>query len=193
MSFFWVEPSSDRIDKSLRIADGDHDRDRERMRSLRLGAGAGFSGDPIAPAPAHAPAIDLDYLIFECLGERTVALAQQARAADPDAGYDPLFEHRLRAVLPVCRRKGARIITNMGAANPMAAARAAVAIARELGASGLRIAVVSGDDVLERIGGGDHALAIGGTPAGVGDTVVAATAISARAPSSRRCVKALIS
>ena len=92
------------------------------MSILRLGAGAGFQGDRIAPAVDLAERGKLDYLIFECLGERTIALAQQARREDAAKGYDPLLERRMRAVLPACVRNGTRIVTNMGAANPVAAA-----------------------------------------------------------------------
>ncbi len=77
-----------------------------------------FSGDRIEPAVDLAENGALDYLVFECLAERTIALAQQARRADPEAGYDPMLERRLRAVLPVQARKGFKIISNMGAANP---------------------------------------------------------------------------
>ena len=91
---------------------------------------------------------ELDYLIFECLAERTIALAQQAKLKDPAGGFDPLLEARMRAVLGTCARKGVRIITNMGAANPVAAARKTAAIATELGLHGLKIAAVTGDDVL---------------------------------------------
>src|SRR5882724_6299253 len=103
------------------------------MRSIRLGSGAGYSGDRIEPAVELAELGDIDYLVFECLAERTIALAQQARRRDPAQGFDPLLEARLRAVLPACARKGIRIVTNMGAANPIAAARRAAAIAAELG------------------------------------------------------------
>ena len=74
--------------------------------------------------------------MFECLGERTVALAQQARMKNPDSGYDPLLEERMRAVLPICAAKGIKIVTNMGAANPQAAARKTAEIARSLGLRG---------------------------------------------------------
>lgn len=93
------------------------------MRTIRLGGGAGYSGDRIEPAVELAEKGRLDYLIFECLGERTVALAQQARRRDPQAGFDPLLEARMRAVLPACRRNGVRIVTNMGAANAYLARR----------------------------------------------------------------------
>src|SRR5690349_5340626 len=103
------------------------------MRKIRLGAGAGYSGDRIEPAVELAEHGDLDYLVFECLAERTIALAQQARRLDPEGGYDPLLEERMRAVLPACAARGIRIVTNMGAANPVAAAKKVAAIAASLG------------------------------------------------------------
>ncbi len=145
------------------------------MSILRLGAGAGFQGDRIAPAVDLAERGKLDYLIFECLGERTIALAQQARSLDPSQGYDPLLERRMRAVLPACVRNGTRIVTNMGAANPLAAAERTRAVARELGLTGLRVAAVTGDDVLDRIG--EFVLDETGKPASaLGDRLVSANA-----------------
>ena len=119
------------------------------MRTIRIGSGAGYSGDRIEPAVELAEKGDVQYLVFECLGERTVALAQQARLKDPEAGYDPLLEERMRAVLPVCAAKGIKIVTNMGAANPLAAARKTASVARSMGLSSLKTAAVTGDDVLD--------------------------------------------
>jgi hypothetical protein len=119
------------------------------MRTIRIGSGAGYSGDRIEPAVELAEQGEIQYLVFECLGERTVALAQQARMKDPEGGYDPLLEERMRAVLPVCAARGIKIVTNMGAANPAAAARKTAEIAGSLGLSALRIAAIIGDDVLD--------------------------------------------
>ena len=119
------------------------------MRTIRIGSGAGYSGDRIEPALELAEKGDIQYLVFECLGERTVALAQQARMKNPESGYDPLLEERMRAVLPVCAAKGIKVVTNMGAANPEAAARKTVEIAKSLGLPSLKIAAVVGDDVLD--------------------------------------------
>ncbi len=119
------------------------------MRTIRIGSGAGYSGDRIEPAVELAEKGDIQYLVFECLGERTVALAQQARMKDPESGFDPLLEERMRAVLPLCAAKGIKIVTNMGAANPLAAARKTAEIAGSLGLSALKIAAVIGDDVLD--------------------------------------------
>ena len=125
------------------------------MRTIRIGSGAGYSGDRIEPAVELAEKGDIQYLVFECLGERTVALAQQARMKNPDSGYDPLLEERMRAVLPLCAARGIKIVTNMGAANPVAAARKAADIAKSIGLSSLKIAAVIGDDVLDACKDGD--------------------------------------
>jgi len=119
------------------------------LRTIRIGSGAGYSGDRIEPAVELAEKGDIQYLVFECLGERTVALAQQARMKNPELGYDRLLEERLRAVLPICAAKGIKIVTNMGAANPEGAAKKAAEIARSLGFSSLKIAAIVGDDVLD--------------------------------------------
>src|SRR5437763_5103493 len=119
------------------------------MRTIRIGSGAGYSGDRIEPAVELAEKGDLQYLVFECLDERQVPLAQQARMKNPELGYDPLLEERLRAVLPICAAKGIKIVTNMGAANPEGAAKKAAEIARSLGFSSLKIAAIVGDDVLD--------------------------------------------
>jgi hypothetical protein len=122
------------------------------MKTIRIGAGAGYSGDRIEPAIELAAQGDLDYLVFECLAERTIALAQQARISDPQGGYDPLLSERMRRVLPFIGRpegrRRLRVITNMGAANPVAAATEVRRIASELGLD-LKVLAVVGDDVLD--------------------------------------------
>ncbi|MBN3798181.1 acyclic terpene utilization AtuA family protein [Burkholderia sp. Ac-20392] len=122
---------------------------KQPERRVRIGAGAGYSGDRIEPAVELAEHGQLDYLVFECLAERTIAIAQQARRKDPALGYDPLLDARMHAVLPVAAPKGVRIVSNMGAANPRAAARRTAQIAQSLGFAKLKVAAVEGDDVLD--------------------------------------------
>lgn len=141
--------------------------------SFRIGAGAGYAGDRIDPAQALAEHGKLDALVFECLAERTIALAHLRRSREPGHGYDPLLEVRMRAVLPACVRGGVTVITNMGAANPQAAGAAVVNVARELGLA-LRVAVVSGDDVLPWVQANDPPLLDGaGRASGLGELVSA--------------------
>jgi len=114
---------------------------------LRIGSGAGFSGDRLEPAVKLAEEGKLDYLILECLAERTIALAQKRKKADASLGYDPLLEKRIRSLLPILLEKNVRLITNMGAANPVGGARKIIEVAEEMGLS-VKVAAVSGDDVL---------------------------------------------
>ena len=147
------------------------------MRQIRIGAGAGYSGDRIEPAVELAELGRLDYLVFECLAERTIALAQQIRQHDPRLGYDPLLAARMRAVLPACRRAGTVIITNMGAANPVAAAELVCSIARELGLAGLKVAAVTGDDVAAAVSDGECRILEDGRPvAALGASLISANA-----------------
>jgi hypothetical protein len=152
------------------------------MRTIRIGSGAGYSGDRIEPAVELAEKGDIQYLVFECLGERTVALAQQARLKNPESGFDPLLEERMRAVLPVCASKGIKIVTNMGAANPLAAARKTAAIAKSMGLS-LKVAAVVGDDVLDACKQGDLAIMeFDGTIGQLGNRLISANAYLGAAP-----------
>ena len=153
------------------------------QRVVRIGAGAGYSGDRIEPAAELAEQGQLDYLIFECLAERTIAIGQQARLADPTKGYDPLLAERMHAVLKTCADQGVRIITNMGAANPLAAARRIREVARELGLTHLKVAAVVGDDVLEAVQAGDFRIEDNGQPvASLGDRLISANAYLGVAP-----------
>src|SRR3974377_1397226 len=109
-------------------------------RAFRIGTGAGFSSHRLSPAADLAQRGGLDVMVLECLGERTVAFAHRDRMADPSRGYNAHLARRMKALLAPCRKAGTVIITNMGAANPRAAAKCTVAIARDLGLKGLKVA-----------------------------------------------------
>jgi len=123
----------------------------EPYRRLRVGVGAGMADDRIGPALQLLEQCDLDYLVCECLAERTIARETLSRRHDGARGYNPMLEERMRAFLPLCRRKGVRLVSNMGAANPAGAAQAALAIGREQGWRDLQCAAVVGDDVIDRV------------------------------------------
>lgn len=117
---------------------------------VRIGSGAGFAGDRLDPALELAEFGNLDFLVFELLGERTVANAQRTRLHDPSKGYDPTLIERIRLVAPHCAANGTRIVTNGGAANPLAAGMAAIHALDDMGID-MSVAVVTGDDVLEPV------------------------------------------
>ncbi|ABC22275.1 acyclic terpene utilization AtuA family protein [Rhodospirillum rubrum] len=153
------------------------------MKTIRIGSGAGYSGDRIEPAVELVEKGDIGYLVFECLAERTIAIAQQAKLNDPTKGYDPLLAERMQAVLTLCKQKGVKIITNMGAANPQAAAAKVREIAGSLGLKSLKVAAVSGDDVLDVLKTGDVTISETGERAsGMSNVLVSANAYLGAAP-----------
>ena len=125
------------------------------MATVHIGCGAGFAGDRfdagVAVAATLAGARGERFLIYEVLAERTLAIAQKLRREDPAKGYSPYLDAYLSPVLSDCHRHGIRIVTNMGAANPLGAARRVQALAAELGIKGLKVAAVTGDDLLARM------------------------------------------
>jgi hypothetical protein len=122
---------------------------RRGRRPLRIGAGASYAGDRIEPATELAARGNLDYLVYETLAERTIAMANTLRMKDPEKGYNELLEERFMAALPHCRANGTRVVTNMGAANPLGALRKTAEVIRKLGLGPMKVAAVLGDDVLD--------------------------------------------
>jgi hypothetical protein len=88
---------------------------------IRIGTGCGTENDRVRPAGDLAKEGKLDYLVFESLAERTIALAQLRRLENPEIGYSQFLKERFEIVLKPCYEAGTKIITNMGAANPKAA------------------------------------------------------------------------
>jgi hypothetical protein len=123
----------------------------ESRTRLRVGVGAGMADDRIGPALQLLEQCELDYLVCECLAERTIARETLSRRHDGARGYNPMLDERMRAFLPLCRQKGVRLVSNMGAANPVGAAQAALDIGRNLGWRDLECAAVTGDDVVDRV------------------------------------------
>lgn len=122
-------------------------------KSILIGCAAGFAGDrfdaglPVVRAMAEdgRPA----YLMYETLGERTLALAQQRQRSGSGPGYLPEVEDFLAPVLPLCLSAHVPIVGNFGAADPRGAAERIGRLCREASPARASIAVVLGDDLLE--------------------------------------------
>lgn len=128
------------------------------MKKIRIGSGAGYGGDRLEPAIQLMQNGNLDYIGFECLAERTIALAQEQKRVDPSKGYNSLLEYRMEQVIPLAYKNKIKVITNMGAANPEKAAEIIADLAKKTGALGMKIAAVMGDDVLEQVKNQDKVL-----------------------------------
>lgn len=153
---------------------------------FRIGNCSGFSGDRVdAAGPVVDTLIELGgpcAIFFETLGERTVALAQLEKRRDPSRGYEPMLERLLEPILLRCAQHGIPIIGNFGAANPAGAALLIAQLALRLGLPDLKIGVVFGDDVRDRLDTTTHAVyeADTGLNMGGGDIVSANAYLSAR-------------
>lgn len=121
------------------------------MKTIRIGSGAGYAGDRLEPSLELIEKGNLDYISYECLAERTIAIGQEAKLKDPTKGYNGLLEHRMEKALPLCWKHHVKLITNMGSANPEAGAAKCVEIAKKHGLTGMKIACVTGDDLLPNI------------------------------------------
>jgi hypothetical protein len=149
---------------------------RGRGSALAIGSGSAYANDRLAPAAAMADSGRVTYIGFDCLAERTMALAHVRRRRNPAAGQD----ERIGRLVPLLRgylAAGGRVVGNFGAANPDAAVADFVTGLRSLGLTGIRLGVIRGDDVLGLVRRQDAALPELGTTVGaLGERVVSANA-----------------
>lgn len=119
---------------------------------VRIGAGSGFAGDRIDPARTLAERAGLDYLVFETLGERTIAQANARRLSGTGPGFDALLPQRLEATLGPMVDQRSTIITNGGGSDPVGAADMTAHLAAGAATAAgrrVRIASITGDDVMD--------------------------------------------
>ncbi|MEL7469172.1 MAG: acyclic terpene utilization AtuA family protein [Pseudomonadota bacterium] len=123
------------------------------IKTVHIGCGAGFMGDRFDASLPILKSMETregpKYLMFEVLAERTLAVAQNLKRDDPSKCYSPYLDHYIRPALAQAKRLGVKIVSNMGAANPIGAAQRVLEIADELGIEGVRVATVTGDDLTE--------------------------------------------
>ncbi|ADC64578.1 protein of unknown function DUF1446 [Ferroglobus placidus DSM 10642] len=113
---------------------------------MRIGCGAGFLNDRVDSAKELVKKVDLDYLVFECLAERTLGIILKNSSKGGDA-YAPTLLNRMREILPLCIDKGTTVITNEGAADPLTAGFRVANLINEMGYDDVSIGVVIGDKI----------------------------------------------
>lgn len=120
-------------------------------KTVRIGSGSAYWGDVLEPAIDLARDGKLDYLSFDHLAELTLAILQRQRSKNPEAGYIADIVPWTEAILPIARENGVKMLTDAGGANPLAGAKEVIEIAQRHGYSGMKVGVVTGDDVLEQV------------------------------------------
>src|SRR3974390_2504581 len=118
--------------------------------TVRIGCAAGLWGDTETAAPQLVAHGEIDYLVFDYLAEVTMSILARARAKDPESGWAKDFvDVVMRQVLKDVVAKKIKVVANAGGVNSRACRQALSKLADELGVK-VRIAVVEGDDLLER-------------------------------------------
>ncbi|MEX2356193.1 MAG: acyclic terpene utilization AtuA family protein [Thermaerobacterales bacterium] len=118
------------------------------MKKVFLGGGSAYWGDMLEPAVELAAKGNVQYIGFDHLAELTMSIMQRIRAKDPTKGYIPDIVPWMKAILPEAYPRGIKLITNAGGVNPEAAAAAVMDLAASMGFKGLRVGIVTGDDLL---------------------------------------------
>ncbi len=118
---------------------------------IRIASGQGFWGDLIDAPVWQVTEGDVDYLVMDYLAEVTMSILQKQKNKNPDFGYARDIPQLMERILPTIKKKGIKVITNGGGVNPVACANAVFDVAKKLNISGLKIAVVLGDDIKDRI------------------------------------------
>ena len=118
---------------------------------LRIGSGEGFYGDDVTRALPMIAGGHVDVVCFEALSELTLAILRRDQMRDPARGYTRDIEVIAERILPLAFERRVPLITNGGGLNPMGAAEVVRAAAKRLGLTGLRLGVVTGDDILPRL------------------------------------------
>lgn len=124
----------------------------ERKQIVRIAAGQGFWGDWLEAPVRQVRGGPIDYLVLDYLAEVTMSILQKQRSRDPTAGYARDFVSQMERILPDVADRGIRVISNAGGVNPRGCAEAVRAAAERLGVGDkIRIALVTGDDLLDRL------------------------------------------
>jgi hypothetical protein len=125
---------------------------RSNERTVRIAAGQGFWGDWLEAPVRQVRGGPIDYLMMDYLAEVTMSIMQKQKSRDPRAGYARDFVPLMERILPDLVERGIKVTSNAGGVNPRGCAEAVLDVARRLGLRGrLRVGLVSGDDILDRL------------------------------------------
>ena len=122
-------------------------------QAVRIAGGQGFWGDWLEAPYRQVTGGPIDYLMMDYLAEVTMSILQKQKSRDASLGYAKDFVPLMERLLPILAERRIKVTSNAGGVNPKACAQAVAAVAHRLGLGGLRIGVVTGDDLLGRLDG----------------------------------------
>ncbi|MCB9218742.1 MAG: DUF1446 domain-containing protein [Ignavibacteriales bacterium] len=118
---------------------------------IRIASGQGFWGDLIDAPYDQVTKGEVDYLVMDYLAEVTMSILQKQKNKNPEFGYARDIPKLMERILPICNEKRIKVITNGGGVNPEGCAKAIIQVAENLNISGIKIAVVVGDNIKDRL------------------------------------------
>ncbi len=114
---------------------------------IRIANGQGFWGDWLEAPVRLVQDGPLDYLTLDYLAEVTMSILQKQKKEDPTLGYARDFPALMARLEHLIKDREVRVIANAGGVNVEACAKAV-----RKHAPSLKVAVVQGDNILDRIG-----------------------------------------
>ncbi|MBO0859953.1 MAG: DUF1446 domain-containing protein [Chloracidobacterium sp.] len=122
------------------------------MKIIRIANGQGFWGDWLDAPIQLVERGPIDYLTLDYLAEITMSIMQKQKSRDPNAGYARDFLYVVGRVLPKCLANNIKIVANAGGVNPQACVAGLAEVVKKLGLAGkVKVGVVSGDDIMDRL------------------------------------------
>jgi hypothetical protein len=113
---------------------------------IRIANGQGFWGDWLEAPVRLVEQGPIDFLVLDYLAEVTMSILQKQKQEDPALGYARDFPPLIGRLATRLKERNIKVVANAGGVNPLACARAVLKAA-----PGLKVAIVHGDDVFDRI------------------------------------------
>jgi hypothetical protein len=113
---------------------------------IRIANGQGFWGDWLEAPVRLVDQGPIDFLVLDYLAEVTMSILQKQKQDDPALGYARDFPPLIGRLARKLKERNIKVVANAGGVNPAACAHAVLKAA-----PGLRVAIVHGDNVFDRI------------------------------------------
>lgn len=120
-------------------------------KTIRIGNAQGFWGDSVDAPVRMLRGGPVDYITMDYLAEVTMSIMQRQKLKDPSRGYATDFVQFIDRVLPELVERNVKVIANAGGVNPEACRDALLKVAEKHGIKGFKIAIVTGDDIMDRL------------------------------------------
>lgn len=120
-------------------------------KTIRIGNAQGFWGDSVDAGDRMLAGGPIDYITMDYLAEVTMSIMQKQKLRNPERGYAHDFVGFIDRVLPELVKRNVKVVANAGGVNPEACQEALVNVAKKHGISGIKIGIVTGDNIMNRL------------------------------------------